>query len=104
MLKLEVIIINYQLISPINSNFSTIEQILVNRGFNFKDIQHYLHTDDNDILPPETIMNIDDGIKMLINHISQNDKVLVVADSDCDGYTSAAVLLNYLYCLFPGFV
>ena len=41
---------------------------------------------------------------MLINHISQNDKVLLVADSDCDGYTSAALLLNYLYCLFPGFV
>lgn len=49
-------------------------------------------------------MNIDNGVKMLIKHISQNDKVLVVADSDCDGYTSTAVLLNYLYCLFPGFV
>ena len=25
-------------------------------------------------------------------------------DSDCDGYTSAALLMNYLYCLFPSFV
>lgn len=40
---------------------------------------------------------------MLIQHISNNDKILVVVDSDCDGYTSAAVLLNYLYRRFPGF-
>ena len=24
--------------------------------------------------------------------------------SDCDGYTSAALLINYLFCLFPAFV
>ena len=41
---------------------------------------------------------------MLIKHISQNDKVLVQVDSDCDGCASAAILLNYLHCHFPGFV
>lgn len=41
---------------------------------------------------------------MLIQHIAQNDKVLIQVDSDCDGYTSAALLINYLNCLFPGFV
>ena len=41
---------------------------------------------------------------MLIKHILQNDKVLIQIDSDCDGYTSAAALINYLNCLFPGFV
>lgn len=38
---------------------------------------------------------------MLIKHIKNNDKVLVQVDSDCDGYTSAAVLINYLYKHFP---
>lgn len=41
---------------------------------------------------------------MLIKHIAQNDNVLIQIDSDCDGFTSAATLLNYLNCLFPGFV
>ena len=41
---------------------------------------------------------------MLVTHISQNDKVLIQVDSDADGYTSAALLINYLHCLFPGFV
>ena len=41
---------------------------------------------------------------MLIRHVSQNDKIFIQVDSDCDGYTSAAILINYLNCLFPHFV
>lgn len=29
---------------------------------------------------------------------------MVLVDCDCDGYTSAAILINYLYDLFPSFV
>ena len=84
------------------AGMTAIEKVLYNRGIT--DFQHYLNTTDNDILNPELIERIDDGIKMLISHISQNDKVLIQVDSDCDGYTSAATLINYLNCLFPGFV
>ena len=41
---------------------------------------------------------------MLIKHISADHKILIQIDSDCDGYTSAALLINYLNCLFPAFV
>ena len=41
---------------------------------------------------------------MLISHIGQNDKIFIQVDADCDGYTSAAILINYLNCLFPHFV
>jgi single-stranded-DNA-specific exonuclease len=78
--------------------------VLVNRGISPFDIAHYLNTSDSDILSPTLISNIEDGVKMLLKHISQNDKVLIQIDSDCDGYTSAATLMNYLNCLFPGFV
>lgn len=43
----------YELINPINSDYSTIEQILTNRGINKEDIKHYLHTTDRDINDPE---------------------------------------------------
>jgi single-stranded-DNA-specific exonuclease len=49
-------------------------------------------------------MNITNGAKMLIKHIFQGDDVLIQIDSDCDGYTSSALLINYLNCLFPAFV
>lgn len=95
---------NYQLIAPRVPSMSMVEQVLTNRGIKLAEVSHYLHTTDNDILDPATITNIQAGARMLIKHISQNDKVFIQVDSDCDGYTSAATLINYLNRLFPGFV
>ena len=44
-----------------------------------------------------------DGAKLYAKHIYQNNNVLIWVDSDVDGYTSAAGLTNYTYCLFPAF-
>lgn len=41
---------------------------------------------------------------MLVSHIAQNHKIHIQIDSDCDGYTSAALLINYLNCICPSFV
>ena len=48
-------------------------------------------------------MNIEAGAKMLIRHISQEDKTFIQIDSDADGYTSSSLLINYLNSLFPGY-
>lgn len=94
----------YELISQKKYN-NIIEQIFYNRGFkNAEDIKHYLNTDDSDILDPSKIMNIKQGVKMLISHISQNHDVLLQIDSDADGFTSSAILINYLNLCFPSFV
>ena len=94
----------YRLRAPEFPIYTPVEQVLVNRGIPYDQINHYLNTTDNDILDPRLIPNLDEGAKMLIKHISQNDKVLIQIASDCDVYTSAALLMNYLYCLFPSFV
>ena len=97
----------YQLIVPripLDRVLTAVEQVLANRGIAPENVEHYLHTSDQDILNPTLIMNIDEGIRILIRHIAQGDKVLIQIDSDCDGYTSAAELINYLNRLFPGFV
>lgn len=83
---------------------SAVEQVLFNRGIDPENVEHYLNTTDEDILNPQMIMNIAEGAKVLVKHIAQGDKVLIQIDSDCDGYTSAAALINYLNRLFPGFV
>ena len=97
---------DYQLIAPRipRVNLSAVERVLTNRGIALAEIEHYLHTTDDDILDPKKIKNIQQGAQMLIKHISQSDDVLIQVDSDCDGFTSAATLINYLNCLFPGFV
>lgn len=97
----------YQLIVPripLERELTAVEQVLANRGIAPKDVEHYLNTTDQDILDPQLIMNIEEGVKVLIQTIARGDKVLIQIDSDCDGYTSAAALINYLNRLFPGFV
>ena len=89
----------YQLIMPripLKNATTAVEQVLANRGISPENVEHYLHTTDADICDPSMIMNMREGAAMLVKHISQNDKVLVQIDSDCDGYTSAAALINDL--------
>ncbi|MDY4818996.1 MAG: DHH family phosphoesterase [Bacilli bacterium] len=93
---------DYELIAPVQKGRTRIETILRNRGID--DIEHYLNTTDADILSPTLLANMDNGIEMLIRHIKNNDKIYVLADEDCDGYTSTATLINYLHRLFPSYV
>ena len=97
---------NYKLVEQkINpeEKYSIVEKILINRGIAAGDVQHYLHTDRTDILPPQLLMNMQEGARMLIRHVAANDDIFVQVDSDCDGITSAALLVNYLYTLFPAY-
>ena len=36
--------------------------------------------------------------------IKANNNAVIIVDCDCDGYTSAALLINYLYKIFPTWV
>ncbi len=45
----------YKLISPINKNYSIQQQILTNRGIPINELDHYLHTTDEDVNPPEAL-------------------------------------------------
>ena len=96
----------YQLIKPINPDYSTIEQILTNRGIKREDVYHYLNTTDDDISSPLDLgeKSLNAAAQSIIQHIFSKDKTLVICDCDCDGFTSAALLINYLYDLFPAYV
>ena len=78
--------------------------MLINRGIGICHIDHYLHTTEKDLYDPSIIDRIDDGVKMLIKHIGAGDDIFIQVDSDCDGFTSAALLINYLNCAFPAYV
>ena len=82
---------------------SAVERVLTNRGIDLDAIEHYLKTTDNDILDPILIDNMLPGFKMLATAINGNKIILIWVDSDADGYTSAASLVNYLHNLFPAF-
>lgn len=78
--------------------------MLHNRGIKLEDMERFKYPSQNDIINPLCLENMHEGVQMLMKHIGQNDKIFIQVDSDCDGYTSAAILINYLNCLFPHFV
>lgn len=94
---------NYQLINPIQ-HAAPIVQILTNRGIPVERIQKFLHPDKTDTYAPTLLMNMRQGAQMLIQHIAHNDPTCLIVDADCDGFTSSALLINFLYNLFPTFV
>lgn len=96
----------YQLINPINPSYSALEQVLTNRGIPRSEIKHYLNTTDADIndfnkLGGDRLLK---AARTLIGAIQSDSRALVIVDCDCDGFTSAALLINYLYDLFPAWV
>lgn len=80
--------------------------MLTNRGIPYYDIHHWLNTTDADI-NDFNLLGADrlrKAAQTLIKTISQGARALVIVDSDCDGFTSSALLINYLYDQFPAWV
>ena len=96
----------YRLIKPINENYSTIEQILTNRNIKHEDIKQYLNTTDENISSFNAFGKdaLWKAFCAIGTCIAEDQKALVIVDSDCDGYTASALLINYLYDLFPAWV
>ena len=91
----------YKLIAKPNKNYSPMQQILVNRGIDVKDIEHYLKTSDADILNPDLLDNMIEGVKRLISAIKNQERIFLIVDCDADGFTASAALVNYIYKVFP---
>ena len=97
----------YQLMKPINEKYTALEQILTNRDVIHGHIERYMNTTDEvDICAPEDLGKevLWDAMVALAHCVSLNERAVVIVDCDCDGYTASALLINYLYDLFPAWV
>lgn len=89
----------YQLINTYEPYTSVLETTLHNRNISN---ENYLNLKDDVLNSPWLLDNINLAKKILLKHCrDRNSKVLIVVDSDCDGYTSAAAMFNYLLLAFP---
>ena len=95
-----------RLLSTPDKKLKATEQILVNRGIALENAYHYLNTTDEDISSPLAFGEgkLKRAAAAVIGCISRDQKMLVVVDCDCDGYTSSAIFINYLHDLFPTYV
>lgn len=95
-----------KLYSKYDTNTPMLNRVLVNRGVPINELRHYMNTTDEDINDPELLCPVllRAGVDVIIDCVEKNEKCLIVVDSDCDGYTSAAILINYLYKHYPDWV
>ena len=96
----------YNVLSDNNISTNFTQQVLKNRGIAEKDLAHYMNTTDNDINEPEGFgeEKLRAAAAFLVRTISENKNAFIIVDADCDGYTSSAILINYLYNIFPAWV
>ena len=81
----------YKLIGT-NNTFNPIETIFENRNIT-KDL---FNLDESVIEDYNNFDHMQEGILLLLKHINNNNKILIVPDCDVDGMTSFAVLYNYI--------
>lgn len=89
----------YQLIGDNDFINNPIESVLRNRGID--DIQSFLNIDEECTIHWSKLKNMDLAVESLLKHIKNNNYIFVQTDSDPDGYTSSATLINYLKRVFP---
>ena len=88
----------YKLIKPITER-TALTQVLSNRGIPKDNILKYIQATLNDINPPEAFgeEKLRAAASMLLKHIKNNDKTVIIIDPNVDGNTASAVLINFLY-------
>lgn len=73
--------------------------ILRSRGIG--DVATYLNPTRDLLLDPQLLNNIEIGAELLHRHLRDGNKIFLQVDSDTDGYTSSAVLYNYIMKICP---
>lgn len=81
------------------SSQQALEEILEDRGV--KDIQLFTKPSSACELNPYDLENTEAGAQMLLKHLRKNNHILIIVDSDCDGFTSASILWLYIKNIFP---
>jgi len=91
------------LIDKPSKEFRPKVQVALNRGVSPKDINSFFNHKDEDINKPEAFGYdlLINAVKMLIQAVAANQKAIVIIDSDVDGWTSSALIINYLSKKFP---
>ena len=85
----------------INENFKSqyVDQLLKSRGIT--DVEKYYEPTSECLQSPCDLESIGEAAMLLEEVIKLNQQILIVVDSDNDGFTSATIMYNYLKDLAP---
>ena len=88
----------------LGKNSLSLYDILMNRKI--QNPQEYINLSENAINDYKLfgLDKLKKAANILLQAVRNNDAAVLVVDSDCDGFCSAAILANYLYKYFPAWV
>lgn len=86
----------YELIGN-NDIGNIINTVLSNRGI--KDTDTYLNLAEDVVQDYNNLSGMQDAVQCFITHYEAHNKIVVMPDEDCDGYTSSAMLYLYIKSL-----
>ncbi|WP_144509864.1 DHH family phosphoesterase [Bacillus sp. FJAT-22090] len=91
----------YKLINKENVNvFKPIKTIFSNRNISPEDIEWFIKPTKYEYSPLQ-LGDIEKAIELLLKHVNKGWHIHVQIDKDLDGFTSSAILINYLKRVFP---
>lgn len=80
--------------NSLNDKYQIIETVLLNRGI--EDPHEYLNLNESCCNDYNNLENINEAVELFISHFESGDDIAVLVDCDPDGYTSAALIYNYI--------
>lgn len=87
-----------RLVNP-DLNSPYLKNLLRERGV--EDVKEYIKPTQNYLNDPAKLDNIEKGAELYLNVIKHNGNILIVVDSDCDGFTSATIIYQYTKKIAP---
>lgn len=84
-----------------STNCDIIKLICENRNISEENMSKFLNPSKENLSNPLDYINLDLAVRLFAEHIKNKSDILVVVDSDTDGYCSSATLINYTRTVFP---
>lgn len=66
-----------------------------------EDIEDFLNPNKNNLQDPDDLVNIREGAQLYLDNIGDDKHILIIVDSDCDGFTSSAIIYQYTKIIAP---
>lgn len=87
----------------VNENYKSnyTDKLLVSRGLSPDNLEKFYNPTIDLLQAPAALTNIAQGVNMLLKHIAEPSNIAIVVDSDVDGFTSSAILYQYIKMIAP---
>ena len=87
---------NYNILNDDTFGMSLLDVVLDNRGLTESQMEELLNPSIENVEIPFHLLNMDKAIELFIKELDNESNIGILLDTDVDGYTSSALLYQFL--------